>query len=130
EILVSEADSPLAPVAAHPETLGLTTVRRQYLGVLGDEHVYAAEVPADAQAPPGWAFRGLRTLFGNGADSLVALAGRALQLIEWDRTHQFCGACGAPTVARLTERSRECPPCGLVVYPRLAPVVMCLVRRG
>ena len=38
--------------------------------------------------------------------------------------------CGAPTVMKTTERSRECPACGIVYYPRLAPVVMCLVRRG
>jgi NAD+ diphosphatase len=130
EILVSEAASPIAPVATHPEALGLGTVRRQYLGALNGEHFYAAEVAPEAAAPSGWAFRGLRTLFGTADDSLVALAGRALQLVEWDRTHQFCGACGAPTVARLSERSRECPPCALVLYPRLAPVVMCLVRRG
>jgi NAD+ diphosphatase len=30
----------------------------------------------------------------------------------------------------LSERARECPGCGRVVFPRLAPAVMGLVRRG
>jgi NAD+ diphosphatase len=63
-------------------------------------------------------------------DAHFALAGRALQLIDWDRTHQFCGRCGARTEPRAGERVRVCPACGLAAYPRLAPAVMALVRRG
>jgi len=103
--------------------------RIQYLGVLGDQHCFAAELAAGAAAPQGWKWQGLRALFGVLDEAQFALAGRALQIVDWDRTHQYCGACGAATVARVSERSRECPSCGLVVYPRLAPAVMGLVRR-
>jgi NAD+ diphosphatase len=104
--------------------------RIQYLGVLGESHCFSAELAADAAAPEGWVWQGLRGLFGALDDAQFALAGRALQIVDWDRTHQYCGACGGATVARTSERSRECPACGLVVYPRLAPAVMALVRRG
>jgi NAD+ diphosphatase len=63
-------------------------------------------------------------------EAQFALAGRALQVVEWDRTHQYCGACGSRTVPSATERSRGCPDCGLTAYPRLAPAVMGLVKRG
>jgi NAD+ diphosphatase len=129
EILVSDTERPIAPVLRDPQSLGLTPLRTHYLGVLSEQHFFAAEVAQDSLPPAGWSFRGLRTLFAAADDGLVSLAGRALQLLEWDRTHQFCGACGGATVPRLTERSRECPACELVVYPRLSPVVMCLVRR-
>jgi NAD+ diphosphatase len=76
------------------------------------------------------AWVGLRRLFGQIDDLDYALAGRAIQIMEWDRTHQFCGVCATPTVARSTERVRACPSCGQLVYPRLAPAVMMLVRRG
>ena len=72
----------------------------------------------------------MRALFGVLDDAQFALAGRALQIVDWDRTHQHCGKCGGPTVARLDERARECAGCGLAVFPRLAPAVMGLVRRG
>jgi NAD+ diphosphatase len=75
------------------------------------------------------AWQGLRALFSQLDDSLYGLAGRAIQILDWDRTHQFCGACGEPTVARLDERARECSKCGHVGYPRIAPAVMALVRR-
>jgi NAD+ diphosphatase len=103
--------------------------RIQYLGVLGGQHCFAAELAAGVAAPQGWVWQGLRALFGALDDAQFALAGRALQIVEWDRTHQHCGACGAATAARTSERSRECPKCGLVAYPRLAPAVMGLVRR-
>src|SRR5258708_36281907 len=73
--------------------------------------------------------QGARELFGVVDEARFALAGGALQIVDWDRTHQYCGACGRATAARTSERSRECPGCGLGVYPRLAPAVMGLVRR-
>jgi NAD+ diphosphatase len=130
ELLVTAPPAVGLPHCNHPNNLGMMPQRIQYLGVLGGQHCFAAELAASASAPEGWAWQGLRSLFGVLDDARFALAGRALQIVEWDRTHQYCGACGARTVARTSERSRECPDCGLVVYPRLAPAVMGLVRRG
>lgn len=131
DILVPLApEPPLLPRAPHPSALGLEVAQVQYLGVLGDQHCYAAEVHAEAPPPQGWAFQGLRSLFGQFDDAMLALAGRAVQIVDWDRSHRYCGACATPTVVKSTERSRECPACGITYYPRIAPVVMCLVRRG
>jgi len=118
------------PVAAAPAAFALEPLRTLYLGVLGGVHCFAAEVAADAVAPHGFGWHGLRSLFGVLDDAHFALAGRALQLLEWDRTHQFCGRCGTPTVPKTTERSRECPACGLGAYPRVAPAIMALIRRA
>jgi NAD+ diphosphatase len=74
-------------------------------------------------------WEGLRTLFTVLDDAHFALAGRALQLIDWDRTHQFCGRCGTRTEPHAQERVRVCPACKLSAYPRVAPAVMALVRR-
>jgi len=129
ELLVTAPPVIALPHCAHPNTLGMMPQRTQYLGVLGELPCFTAELAAGVAAPQGWVWQGLRGLFGALDDAQLALAGRALQIVDWDRTHQYCGACGAPTVARTSERSRECPGCGLVVYPRLAPAVMGLVRR-
>jgi NAD+ diphosphatase len=130
DLLVTTPPAVALPHCTHPNSLGMMPQRIQYLGILGEEHCFSAELAAGAPAPQGWVWQGLRGLFGALDDTRFALAGRALQIVDWDRTHQHCGACGTGTVARTTERSRECPACGLVVYPRLAPAVMALVRRG
>jgi len=130
ELLVAAIPAPaVIPHCNNPKELGMMLLRTQYLGVLGAEHCYSAEAAAEAQPPQGWSWQGLRGLFGALDDAQFALAGRAVQIVEWDRTHQYCGACGEVTAARTSERSRECPKCRLVVYPRLAPAVMGLVRR-
>lgn len=118
------------PAALSLEDLGLRPLRSQYLGALGGRPVFSAEVAADARPPAGWVFEGLRRLLPRVDADFFALASRAFQIKEWDRCHQFCGACGAPTVAKSGERCRECPRCGGLSYPRLSPVVMVLVRRG
>ena len=105
-------------------------LRTLHLGVLGGHACWAAEVPGDAAAPAGMRWEGLRTLFSVLDDAHFALAGRAVQLVDWDRTHRFCGRCGTPTEPKREERVRVCPACRLSVYPRVAPAVMALVRRG
>ncbi len=118
------------PFGAPPAALAGSLARTLYLGRIGEAHFYAAEAPLEAAPPPGTHWEGLRTLFSVLEDSHFALAGRALQLVDWDRTHQFCGRCGTPTVPKLGERVRVCPTCRLSAYPRVAPAVMAQVRRG
>ena len=68
-------------------------------------------------------------LFGDVDESTWITAGRAVQLVEWRRTHRFCGRCATPTEEAPEERSRRCPNCGLSAFPRLAPAVIALVER-
>ena len=100
----------------------------QYLGRLNGRGAFGAAFPGDA--PAGFAFKRLRTLYGQLLDEQFALAGYAYQIVEWDRTHRYCGHCAAATEPHPTERARRCPACGLTAYPRLAPAVIVLVRRG
>ena len=68
-------------------------------------------------------------LHGRVDDVRWTLAGRAVQLVEWDRTHRFCGRCGTATEPAPGERARRCPDCGLLAFPRLAPAVITLIER-
>jgi NAD+ diphosphatase len=88
-----------------------------------------AELAPDAVPPAGWVFEGLRRLLPRVDGEFFALASRAFQIMEWDRCHRYCGACGAPTVLKSGERARQCGTCGQLYYPRLSPVVMILIRR-
>jgi NAD+ diphosphatase len=117
------------PVAAIWPFAKLRTIRRLYLGSLRGHPCHAAEVEPTAPPPPGMEFVSLRALWTQLSEALLGVAGHALQLIEWDRTHQFCGRCGAPTQRRAEERARHCAACGLTAYPRLSPVVMVRVVR-
>lgn len=116
------------PLQKNNSPLWSLPMRTLYLGGLQGLDCWTAEV-AEAAAPPGYDWVGLRALFSVLEDAHFALAGRALQLLQWDRDHQHCGRCGTPTEPRAEERVRVCPACKLSAYPRVAPAVMALVRR-
>lgn len=80
--------------------------------------------------PEGLRAAGLRSWFGVLDDATLAIAMRGVQVLEWERTHRFCGACGTPTERVARERAMRCPSCGLSVYPRISPAMMVLVTRG
>ncbi len=128
-LVVTDGESFSLPRCADLQALGLEPARVQYLGTVHGEPAYSAEIAAP-HTPPGMTWQGLRTLLARFDEPLVAVAGRAAQIVEWDRTHQFCGRCGNPTVLRTDQRARACPSCRLTVYPRINPAVMVLVTRG
>ncbi|MCA9977041.1 MAG: NAD(+) diphosphatase, partial [Anaerolineales bacterium] len=117
-----------------PAELELTVIREQYMGYCTDPengfHTMIADVATTETAvPPDMAFLDLRRLFGTMDDKMVWLAGRAVQLAEWNRTSQFCGHCGVPTVVQTHERAKKCPQCNRTIYPRLSPAIIVLIEK-
>jgi NAD+ diphosphatase len=91
----------------------------------------AAGAPIGLEAPSGFRFEGLRALFDGISVAFFAVAARALEIVEWDASHRFCGKCGSATKLRRGERARECPTCGTLNYPRISPaVIVAVVREG
>lgn len=125
-----ERQAPRIPLLHQAGELGLPVVRQQYLGTLGQTHCYSLELEPEVQPPAGMALKGLRQLFGLLEEELFWVAGRAVQIVNWDRTHQYCGQCGTSTVSRPAERAKECPACGLLSFPRVSPAIIVLVERG
>lgn len=69
-------------------------------------------------------------LLGRVDDDLFALAGRASQLLDWERDHRYCGRCGGPMMRADGERAMRCGDCQTLQYPRISPCVITLVTRG
>jgi NAD+ diphosphatase len=133
DALVQFGDSPGALPWRFYREAGLAPARVHALGRHeGRAHVAVAldEAVSPKALPGGLRAAGLRNWFGVIDDRTLGIAMRAVQVLEWDRTHRFCGACGTRTEPSGQERSRACPSCGLTVYPRISPAMMVLVRRG
>ena len=116
---------PDGAIPTGPE-LAAEVVRTVPLGHLDGRLCVAVEL---ATEPLGLLVDGLRPLWGTVPDPHWTLAGRALQLLAWDRDHRFCGRCGAPTARAPGERARVCTGCGYGAFPRLAPAMIVLVER-
>jgi NAD+ diphosphatase len=94
------------------------------------EWIEALALPLDAAPPPGAVFKNVRSTFQRWPEAEISLAGRANQLLEWARTHRYCGQCGSNKERLAGERAMRCPSCGHSAYPRIAPAMMVLIHRG
>lgn len=123
--LLVDPDRPDRPLEA-PEFAAEPAVP---VGHLQGRPCLAVAVPAEVPAPAGLEFVGLRSLHGRMDEALRTLAGGGFQLLHWQRTHQFCGVCAAPTVPKESERALVCPNCGHTAFPRLDPAIIVGVLR-
>jgi len=128
-LLVREADLVL-PDAGAVTGLHLDPARLQPVGLLDERYCQTGWVDDEGVAPAGYAWRGLRSLFGELDETLLGVAMRAVQVAEWARTHRFCGACGSGTALAGGERCFKCVNCGHMAYPRISPAMMVLIRKG
>lgn len=107
---------------------GLNPIREQFIGWIGQCPCIAAEL-ADAECPQGMAFTGLRQLFEAVDEELFWAAGRAFQIVNWERTHLFCSRCGTLTRDKTDELAKECTACGYISYPVMSPAIIVAVVR-
>ena len=120
QLLLPESSDCLAPGPT------LEAEQRHYLGRLDGHDAWALRVDT---APAGWRRVPLRAAMMAMPAPQMGVAARAAQVLEWDRTHRFCGVCGTPTERVAHERARRCPACSHVAYPRVTPAMMVLVWR-
>jgi len=126
-LCVSEQGVPRPIAADEYRWLDLEHEAEIFLGRYRGRAVFAVE--ASGRPQEGYALISLRAWLGRVDPSLFYLAGRAQQIAEWHRDHRFCGRCAGEMDTREEDRAKECPDCGLLCYPRLAPSIIVLIRR-
>lgn len=124
-VVLRDGDSARLPDAAYRD---LPIGSLHSVGVLDGRACHMGELLA-TDLPEGFEAVPLRQLFNLLPESLLAVAGRAQQLLDFARSHRFCGACGHANEMFDEGRARRCPACGQVAYPRLAPAMMALIKR-
>ena len=120
-----------APVADGPAlalrpTAGLTG-ERYFLGVDGEEPLFAVRAPRDLAADR-WA--DLRELGAALGDRDAGLLTTAVALARWHDRHPRCPLCGAPTELSRGGWVRRCPVDSSEHFPRTDPAVIMLVHDG
>lgn len=130
KMLVQERDgSIVVPHINDPSELGLSYTGKRYLGSLNGIDCYCCCLEDGTQAPAGTALVSLRRLFGALGDDLFGMASLGAHLVHWDKTQIFCSRCGTRISDRQDVRAKECRECGLLVFPRISPAVIVLVKR-
>lgn len=101
-----------------------------YLGTLNGIQCYCGELSSLPDLPEDFDFQDLRTVGTLIEEQLFMAAGKAIQVINWDKTHRYCGKCGSPTEAKEDERAKVCPNCGHMDFPRISPAIIVAVTKG
>jgi NAD+ diphosphatase len=125
-----EKDKAAIPYFKSISELNITPVRIQYLGTLHGRPCYSAEATAETATPEGMEFKDLRSLYGVLDEDIFLLAGKAIQIVSWDQTNQYCGRCGNKMETFEGERAKKCSKCDLINYPRISPAAITAVIKG
>ncbi len=125
-LVAREKDGFTIPCMPNLSKIGANPIRTQYLGMLNNRPCFSAEL-SDMSIPEGMLLEPLRSLFGLLNEEEYAMAGTGLQIVNWDKTHQYCGRCGAGVKDKEDERAKYCPDCGLLNYPRISPAIIAAV---
>lgn len=88
------------------------------------------ELMPEVAATEGFTVISLRDVLMVAGEEIFALVCRAVQLLDWQDTHRFCGRCGEPNKASDKEHALTCDGCNVNNYPRISPCVIVLVTRG
>lgn len=55
-------------------------------------------------------------------------AGKASQILNWDKNSRYCPMCGVPT-QQVAPIAKRCPECRQEFYPRISPAIIVLIKK-
>jgi len=129
EILVPEGGGMIQFLDIH-RLCNLPPIAMLFIGMYDGVPCYAVALDSSAEPPPNFRFSDVRGLFGRTSDEFLGVVARASHILLFDRTTKFCGVCGVRNQLMETELAKQCPECGQIIYPRLSPAIIVLVRRN
>lgn len=104
-------------------------LRRFTLGCFNNIEYFCADIPSDIDLKD-FQLVSLRQGLSLIYPEQYAMGVKAYSVIDWDRNHQFCGRCAAPTIHQSSQFERFCPVCQLSFFPRISPSIIVLIHRG
>ena len=108
----------------------MNLANKQFLGFLNNKPCYLSELTSESKIDDGTMLTPLRNLLGRIPDSLFTVCSRSIQLSEWYKNNQFCGACGLKMQRHNSERAMFCTCNNLLIYPKISPCIIVLVTKG
>lgn len=99
------------------------------LSMLDGEPFYAYSIDKPVSENERFTMIGLRTSFDVLIRSQYLKAGKAQELIYWDKNSRYCPVCAMPMVFH-TAISKRCTGCGKEIWPTVATAIIVRITRG
>jgi len=130
-LLVKADDDTLhLPIKITVDELKLRILEKYYLGNFDGFDCYCVDTEDTEPVPEGMFFKRFISLLGRVDPEIFALAGRAFQIVNWDKKNRYCGRCGSPTEMKHDEWAKVCHKCGNIIFPKISPAVIVGVIKG
>jgi len=91
--------------------------------------VLAINLTASIEPTDEWEMRPLRSTYYLLPFGDYLAAGKAYQIIWWDKHSQFCPVCGSK-MEQQTPIMKKCPQCGYEMFPAVSTAIIVLIMRG
>lgn len=89
----------------------------------------ALEISFDIKENGRYLMTDLRSSFDLLPHDQFVMAGKAREILFWDRTTQYCPVCGA-SMKQFLPIAKKCPVCSFEIFPTISTAILALVRKG
>lgn len=96
--------------------------------ILEDKGCKAFSLPHPVDESERYVMIGLRASYEFLPLTHYQAAGKAHEILHWDRNTRFCSACGTP-MEQKEPIMKHCPQCGNEVYPAISTAILVLIRK-
>lgn len=95
-----------------------------------DDHCFGKtlEISNMTENPVSYEWIGLRASYDYLPSDSYKTAGKAFEIIHWDKNSRFCPACGSATIQQ-NDNLKRCPSCKKELYPSIPAAVLVLIRK-
>lgn len=114
------------PFLQKAQSLPIEATAPQAIGTFMNCESYVAKLHS-RDIPEGYSLINLRQLYGQLPDESFWFSFRALHILNWLKTNNFCGCCGKPMSVSTQELALQCIHCGHILYPRISPAIIVAV---
>ena len=114
-----------------PEALTDYVINSGFVDKEDSEGDLWTELSDQATLPPNLAPFERRTAWLTLGEQNLFRVGKAFHIMNWQRTHRFCGRCGSEMTFDSREFAMSCPSCGEQYFPVICPaVIVAVVKEG
>ncbi|MDT8716946.1 NAD(+) diphosphatase [Clostridium sp. 19966] len=130
-LVKKQGDSVHVPNFSDIEKLGINYEHSFFIGELDGKACFTFRIETEFNHSEELQLIPMRDFARLMSEELFLIAGRGSQIINWDKTHSFCGRCGAKTENKKDEMAKLCPECGNVMYPVICPaIIVAVIKEG
>lgn len=131
ELLVKKTENTLnIPSYEEISKLNIKFETEFFIGELNGKPCFTIEVEREVNLPENFDLIPLYEIGQFVNEELFLAAGRANQILNFDKTHKYCGKCGSKTENKKDEMAKTCPSCGNVMYPVICPAIIVAITKG